>query len=204
MAEYSAQLYGEARSLLFQSTNREMNDKAPSGGQPTFWMFVLPGGPTDHYNEVYPGIIIGDKEIASDIAKLQKENITHVLNCAQGTKFNQIDTSASYFKGAGIEYHGIKANDIITFKMAPEFNKAADFLENALKTKGNKVYVHCHQGISRSATIVLAFLMLKRGIPLMEALKTIREKRSIHPNDGFVKQLCILNRQLFEKDHEED
>ena len=38
----------------------------------------------------------------------------------------------------------------------------------------------------------------------MEALKTIREKRLIHPNDGFIKQLCILNRQLFEKDHEED
>ena len=69
---------------------------------------------------------------------------------------------------------------------------------------GNKVYVHCHQGISRSATIVVAFLMLKRGLPLMEALKTIREKRLIRPNEGFVKQLCILNRQLFEKDHAED
>ena len=88
--------------------------------------------------------IIFYREIASDIAKLQKENITHVLNCAQGTKFNQIDTSASYFKGAGIEYHGIKANDIITFKMAPEFNKAADFLENALKTKGMYHWVMCY------------------------------------------------------------
>ncbi|CAG2206725.1 DUSP3 [Mytilus edulis] len=138
-------------------------------------------------------------EIASNIEKLQKENITHVLNCAQGTKFNQINTSSGYFKDAGIQYYGIKANDISTFKMAPEFDKAAEFLDKALKDQGNKVYVHCHQGISRSATIVLAFLMLKRGMTLVDALKTVRDNRAVHPNDGFVKQLCILNRQLYEK-----
>ncbi|XP_052060722.1 dual specificity protein phosphatase 3-like isoform X1 [Mytilus californianus] len=199
MAEYDPQLFGEIRSLLLQSQNRHLEDKAPNGAQPTFWMFVLPGGPKDHYNEVYPGIFIGDKEIASNIEKLQKENITHVLNCAQGTKFNQINTSSGYFKNARIQYYGIKANDISTFKMAPEFDKAAEFLDNALKDQGNKVYVHCHQGISRSATIVLAFLMLKRGMTLIEALKTVRDHRAVHPNDGFVKQLCILNRELYEK-----
>ena len=61
MAEYNPQLYGEVRSLLLQSQNRHLNDKAPNGAQPTFWMFVLPGGPTEHYNEVYPGIVLGDK-----------------------------------------------------------------------------------------------------------------------------------------------
>jgi hypothetical protein len=63
MEEYSARLYGEARLLLFQSQNREMNDKAPSGGQPTFLMCLALDGSTDHYNEVYPGIIIGDKYV---------------------------------------------------------------------------------------------------------------------------------------------
>lgn len=199
MEEYSAQLYGEVRSLLLQSENRHLTDKAPNGAQPTFWMFVLPGGPKDHYNEVYPGIILGDKEIASNIDRLKKEGITHVLNCAQGNKFNQIDTTSSYFQTAGIQFHGIRANDVSTFNMSSEFDKAADFLEKALKTVGNKVYVHCHQGISRSATIVLAYLMLKCDLPLLEALKTVRDKRLVHPNDGFVKQLCILNKKLFEK-----
>ena len=63
MEEYSTRLYGEARLLLFESQNKEMNDKAPSGGQPTFFKFLARGGPTDHYNEVYPGIIIGDKYV---------------------------------------------------------------------------------------------------------------------------------------------
>ena len=40
-----------------------MNDKAPSGGQPTFLMCLALDGSTDHYNEVYPGIIIGDKYV---------------------------------------------------------------------------------------------------------------------------------------------
>ena len=59
-----------------------------------------------------------------------------------------------------------------------------------------RVYVHCQQGISRSATIVLAFLMLKRSMDVIEAVKTVREKREIFPNDGFLRQLCELDQTL--------
>lgn len=61
-----------------------------------------------------------------------------------------------------------------------------------------KVFVHCNKGISRSATIVLAFLMMKRGKNLMAAVKDIRAKREVMPNDGFLKQLAILNYELYE------
>ena len=59
-----------------------------------------------------------------------------------------------------------------------------------------RVYVHCQQGVSRSASIVLAFLMLKRSMNIKEAVKTVRAKREIFPNDGFLKQLCELNETL--------
>lgn len=36
------------------------------------------------------------------------------------------------------------------------------------------VLVHCHAGISRSATIVAAFLMIKRGMTAQEAIRIIR------------------------------
>ena len=60
-----------------------------------------------------------------------------------------------------------------------------------------KVFVHCYKGVSRSATIVIAYLMLKCNIDLEDAVKMIRAKRKIHPNDGFIRQLCILSRQLY-------
>ena len=52
-------------------------------------------------------------------------------------------------------------------------------------------------GVSRSAAIVIAFLMLKRRMTFREAIKTVRQKRLICPNDGFMTQLCVLHHELF-------
>lgn len=179
------------------ASGNDTQPKAPVGARPTFFMFMAPANPKDDYNEVYPGIFIGNVNCAKNKEELKKVGITHLVNCAQGVKFNQINTDATFYKDAGIEYFGIKANDVSTYNMAPNFDKSAEFIEKALANNG-KVFVHCHQGISRSATIVLAFLMLKRRMTLMEAVKTVRNKRPIFPNDGFIKQLSILNYALYE------
>ena len=60
-----------------------------------------------------------------------------------------------------------------------------------------RIFVHCFQGISRSASLVLAYLMIYQKIPLPEAVTLVRKKRAIHPNDGFVKQLCRLHNEIF-------
>lgn len=45
-------------------------------------------------------------------------------------------------------------------------------------------------GISRSVTLVLAFLIKKKGMKYDDAYLMIKSKRRIiHPNDGFIKQL---------------
>lgn len=62
-----------------------------------------------------------------------------------------------------------------------------------------KLYVHCKSGVSRSATTVLAYLILKKNMSLMEAVKTVREKREILPNDGFLKELVALNTEVHGK-----
>lgn len=54
-------------------------------------------------------------------------------------------------------------------------------------------------GISRSAVLVAAYLMIYHHMTILEALMTLRKKRAIYPNDGFLKQLRDLNEQLLEE-----
>ena len=52
---------------------------------------------------------------------------------------------------------------------------------------GGKVLVHCHAGLSRSATVVTAFIMKTKGWALEQALDFVREKRqSIRPNEALL------------------
>ena len=62
-----------------------------------------------------------------------------------------------------------------------------------------KVLVHCIMGLSRSSTLVLAYLMIHRHVPLRQALKNLVEKRAIYPNRNFLSLLLDLDLQLKRK-----
>lgn len=55
------------------------------------------------------------------------------------------------------------------------------------------VLIHCIMGISRSATIAIAYLMIKKGLRAKEAVEKVKKARDIRPNDGFLKQLAQLD-----------
>ncbi|XP_069112467.1 dual specificity protein phosphatase 3-like [Argopecten irradians] len=192
MADYNQETFDTVKGYLQERRDAD----APKPIQPN--AFRMPLGPKTNFNEVYPGIILGNHVCAKDPEKLKKIGVTHVLNCAQGSKINQINTDEEFFSEAGISFYGIKAMDISTCDISPHFVPAADFINAALIADGNKVYVHCMEGISRSSTMVIAFLMLKRSMTLMEAVTAVRAKREIFPNTGFLKQLCTLNKSLYE------
>lgn len=56
--------------------------------------------------------------------------------------------------------------------------------------------MHCVVGVSRSATLVLAFLMLRQQLTLRQAVIAVRQHRWIFPNRGFLRQLCRLDKEL--------
>ncbi|KAF8889347.1 protein-tyrosine phosphatase-like protein [Infundibulicybe gibba] len=66
-----------------------------------------------------------------------------------------------------------------------------NFINSALaENENNKVLVHCFQGISRSATVVCAYVIASTGMPAPEAIAFVQEKRGIVcPNLGFRHQL---------------
>ncbi|XP_023264961.1 dual specificity protein phosphatase 26-like isoform X2 [Seriola lalandi dorsalis] len=91
------------------------------------------------------------------------------------------------------------ADDSTHFDLDVYFQPAADFIHKALKTPDGKVLVHCIMGMSRSSTLVLAYLMIYRHLPLKQALKKLIQKRAIYPNRNFLALLLDLDLQLTRK-----
>jgi protein-tyrosine phosphatase len=56
--------------------------------------------------------------------------------------------------------------------------------------KNGRCLVHCVQGISRSASVVIAYVIASENKSFEEAHRYVKEKRPlIKPNDGFAQQL---------------
>lgn len=66
-----------------------------------------------------------------------------------------------------------------------------------------KVLVSSEMGVSRSAALVVAYLMIFHHMAVLDALLTVRKKRAICPNDGFLRQLRELNEKLMEERDED-
>lgn len=66
------------------------------------------------------------------------------------------------------------------------------FIEKVKESKGT-VLVHCNAGVSRSASVVIGYLIIVRGFSFEDAYNLVKNKRNcIRPNDGFLKQLKKL------------
>ncbi|XP_064635492.1 dual specificity protein phosphatase 3-like [Lineus longissimus] len=185
---------GKDLDELPQCTVEELEEiiTGPSGG---FTML-----PNEAYHEVYPSIFLGEASAAKSRHLLKRLGVTHVLNAAKGKGQFWVDTGKAFYREFGMEFLGIEATDTLNFKLNEHFDEAADFIDNAIKSKG-KVMANCVQGVSRSATLVLAYLMLKCKMTAQDAVRTVRDQREISPNAGFLQQLCDLNERLWEENH---
>jgi len=95
-----------------------------------------------------------------------------------------------------IEYLNIQLEDLTDQNILDKIEEAVEFLVRA-KEEGKKVLVHCVQGASRSASIIIAYYMKVRGYTLKEAYNFVNLKRKIvRPNPGFIQQLGEYEQRL--------
>lgn len=130
-------------------------------------------------SEIVPGkLFISGSVVAEDWQALESVGITHVLNLA-------CTVSKCPFRNK-IEYLALGLLDSAKSDISSYFYTCIDFIENA----NGPVLVHCMEGVSRSCTIVIAYLMWKRNISYSEASEIVRSIRPISdPNFGFIAQL---------------
>eukprot|EP01018_Ginkgo_biloba_P037189 Gb_03643 [translate_table: standard] len=139
-------------------------------------------------------LFIGSALSARSINTLQYLGITHILCLCP----NELGQSEAQYPDL-FEYRNFEICDVDDANISFIFEDASDFIENVERT-GRKILVHCFEGKSRSTTIVLAYLMLRKRKTLVEAwtqLKGVHHRAQ--PNDGFMRTLIDLDKRLYGK-----
>ncbi|KAF5730993.1 hypothetical protein HS088_TW19G00596 [Tripterygium wilfordii] len=139
-------------------------------------------------------LFIGGNLAARSVCTLQHLGITHILCLCS----NEIGQSDSQFPDL-FEYKNFSICDSEDVNISSIFEEASDFIDH-VEQIGGRVLVHCFEGRSRSATVVLAYLMLRKDFTLLEAWKTLKSlHRRAQPNDGFARILLDLDKKLHGK-----
>lgn len=94
------------------------------------------------------------------------------------------------------EYMRVAIKDTRESNLIEYFDKVADVIEET-RQKGGKSLVHCVAGVSRSVSLVLAYLIKYSNMSLKEAFHHVRSCRpQVRPNLGFFKQLIDYEQRL--------
>jgi len=133
------------------------------------------------------GLYLGSALDAKNRKVLVQLGITHIV---QVVPFS-IPDFADEFK-----YLTIPVLDSTQADLKTHFTSTFTFITEGLQA--GRVLVHCGAGISRSPTVIIAFLMRRESWKYKQAEEYVRKRRTIiEPNDGFVTQLLAFERELF-------
>ena len=178
-------------------------------------MSLLVSGPA---SQIIPGQVwLGGVFNASDRRQLAELGITHVVCMAAecSNRFEQPKTAAQEGEGGGEEEDRELSGaaeaalgrtaltywrpsedlwDEPTAEITPHILPALAFIDKArAEQQQARVLVHCVEGVSRSASVVVALLMRDRKLSFDDALKVVQEKRpKAKPNPAFERQLRQL------------
>lgn len=147
---------------------------------------------TDHWSRVLPGLYIGDIFSSVDSGFILNKRIRAVVdltNSSQQPKHSR-----------GIKINKINLDDSPNANVKPYLNQTHDFINNFLE-KNQSILVYCRAGVSRSATIVIHYLMRRYNISYYDAYRFLKAKRhQIQPNHGFVQQLQEVEESMVTKE----
>ena len=143
-----------------------------------------------HQIEEGVDVYIGDIASAYNRDELKKLGITHILTAILGVQpqFPQ-----------DFIYKTVPVRDVESENIQKHLKETTEFIKDAVES-GGKVYVHCVCGVSRSATIIAAWMMSKDGSTAEQAISQLQTRREcVDPNPAFREQLDLLEIALKNK-----
>eukprot|EP00270_Netrium_digitus_P018637 TRINITY_DN7117_c0_g1_i1.p1 TRINITY_DN7117_c0_g1~~TRINITY_DN7117_c0_g1_i1.p1 ORF type:complete len:208 (+),score=61.68 TRINITY_DN7117_c0_g1_i1:235-858(+) len=147
--------------------------------QPLFYFSIAsqPAAP----DKIDDNLFLGGLAAAVNKPKLQDLGVTDILTVADGLgppRFPDV-----------FKYTVVEVDDAVSENLAAHFDHCFSAIDDA-RSHGRGILVHCLAGMSRSVTVVVAYLMKTKGMSFREALFYVKQRRAIaQPNSGFVRQL---------------
>ncbi|MEE6469420.1 hypothetical protein FKM82_008618 [Ascaphus truei] len=140
--------------------------------------------------EITSFLYLGRGSTASNRILLLAKGITCIVNAT---------IEIPNFNWPQFEYVKVPLADLPHAPISLYFDSVADKIHSIARKHGATL-VHCAAGVSRSASLCIAYLMKYHKVSLIEAYNWVKTRRPIiRPNVGFWKQLIDYERKLFGK-----
>ncbi|ELR16194.1 dual specificity phosphatase, catalytic domain containing protein [Acanthamoeba castellanii str. Neff] len=148
---------------------------------------AVPGKKLREPAEVQAGLFMGSQRSSGNVDYLRSLNITHILSVGVDTLH---PTEFTHKRIKGLQ-------DADTSDLLSRLPECIAFIEEALQA-GSGVLVHCQGGISRSAAVVVGFLVhSNRDLSANEALALLHQSRpTARPRPAFLEQVEAYRRSL--------
>eukprot|EP00047_Mylnosiga_fluctuans_P023542 m.139961 g.139961 ORF g.139961 m.139961 type:complete len:365 (-) comp9622_c0_seq6:90-1184(-) len=145
-------------------------------------------------DEVVPRVFVSGLAAAT-YAALRRNGITRILSVGPKAEV-ELPDNFTHHKHVPLE--DVPGADLLG--ILPE---CIAFIAAACEHKTARVLVHCAAGVSRSAAVVMAYIMASQRLPCAPAFRLLKTRhRSSHPNEGFVAQLKMFEAMGFCLDEE--
>ena len=138
------------------------------------------------YNQFAPTTVLAHRLYIGGVTstycgpELVRRRIGTVINASD---FTYVDT-------AKYEYIHLDVADDPSVAIDMHFAQVCEVIDRAIDDSKHAVLIHCAAGVSRSATLVIAYLMYAYAVSFEHALAFLTEKRyCVNPNEGFVRRL---------------
>ncbi|XP_008942728.1 PREDICTED: dual specificity protein phosphatase 15-like, partial [Merops nubicus] len=130
--------------------------------------------------QILPGLYLGNFIDAKDLEQLSRNKITHIVSIHESPQPLLQD----------ITYLRIPLPDTPEANIKRHFKECISFIHQC-RLHGGNCLVHCLAGISRSTTVVVAYVMAVTELSFQEVLEAVRAVRPVaNPNPGFRQQLA--------------
>ena len=137
-------------------------------------------------NLIRPGLWLGDVKAANAFETQAAEGINYILSLGEKIWPLPKGTSSNYIDAADKSNYDIKQH----------FRSCSSYITAALEA-GGSILVHCALGMSRSAAVVIAHIMLTERMDVVEAIRDVKSRRpQAGPNPGFYSQLRAFGDEL--------
>ena len=138
-----------------------------------------------------PGLFVGDLDDVKNVSRLCELGIGFVLNLCPENLYGEYAELPALLALNGIKQLTWPAEDFWNFDIVDMVVKqgACDFIEMGLRSAG--VLVNCWGGVNRSAAVAVAFLVLKKNISLVGAVREAMTQRGTVLTNYYFRWLLV-------------